>query len=639
MENTSDPNPLEILKTTKSAYFFVVKKPIATEDIASAFARILGDAGLAKDAALQQVIRETAPHGKKGGLPISFLVFPFEEDVPFFDNGPFKERKYAFVLLAEIDRFCIAFKRHVSALEGYLEQLETVERGVVLRLFASEDTAYQRLRLRNMSASRHVVRSRTLEADDLAEAMSPLGANRSIPRGLRLRVDKDIFSLVPNTSHVTKQEGRVHLKGLLEWAAAMVREIKSRQGLGASCRFLERFAADRDLASLPADVLPVALSLGIEEIFSIIDEEGGSLLRAGTDKEPPANVLVALREWAAALLDLEREDAKSFRIMSARTFLGGRGKGEVGRLRVNAKSLGIQIRILDEFDVRIGSETESLGKWLNRAQSFHVTFSEPQFAYFDGSLFEDRNLRENGNIVISCFETKWDFTGVDDEKGNFTRSSDAFSANSIFAVIERKIAADCDVLVCDDLGDEWADFIGVRSAGDPPTLSFYHAKFGQHTLSASKFSDVVAQGLKNLSHIYPTVADLEPKVKRWGQFYNAPGVGPTRIRRLRGTTTLGQASQALSRIVATANVLRRVCLVTSFVSKSAVEAAFDDLKAGRKVKPQIIQLLWLLTSFIGTCLEAGAQPRILCPEEVPPTRKKNGIDAALKNRVGRRKAK
>ena len=32
--------------------------------------------------------------------------------------------------------------------------------------------------------------------------------------------------------------------------------------------------------------------------------------------------------------------------------------------------------------------------------------------------------------------------------------------------------------MCDDLGDEWADFIGINGSHQPKTISFYHAKYG-----------------------------------------------------------------------------------------------------------------------------------------------------------------
>ena len=65
-----------------------------------------------------------------------------------------------------------------------------------------------------------------------------------------------------------------------------------------------------------------------------------------------------------------------------------------------------------------------------------------------------------------------------DEKGTFTPTHTVFDPDSTFGVVVNSVANGDDVLVCDDLGDEWADFIGLNSTSNPRRISFYHAKHG-----------------------------------------------------------------------------------------------------------------------------------------------------------------
>jgi len=92
-------------------------------------------------------------------------------------------------------------------------------------------------------------------------------------------------------------------------------------------------------------------------------------------------------------------------------------------------------------------------------------------------------------------------TDTTSEKGRFARAQTEFEEGSAFRVVVDHIAHDVDVLLCDDLGDEWADFIAVNTESNPPTISFYHAKHGEVSLSASAFHDSVGQAIKNLGRM------------------------------------------------------------------------------------------------------------------------------------------
>ena len=59
--------------------------------------------------------------------------------------------------------------------------------------------------------------------------------------------------------------------------------------------------------------------------------------------------------------------------------------------------------------------------------------------------------------------------------------------------------------------------------------------------------------------------------------------------------------------------LHRKCIIACpFLSRQDMENEFNNLAAGNKVRGHIIQLLWILSSFIHAAKELGIIPIIYC---------------------------
>lgn len=78
----------------------------------------------------------------------------------------------------------------------------------------------------------------------------------------------------------------------------------------------------------------------------------------------------------------------------------------------------------------------------------------------------------------------------------------------MFHVVENEIYQDADYLVCDDLGNEWADHIAIKD----DTISFIHSKCKDKAgLSASAFQEIVGQATKNIGNLDPSDKELDNK--------------------------------------------------------------------------------------------------------------------------------
>ena len=108
-----------------------------------------------------------------------------------------------------------------------------------------------------------------------------------------------------------------------------------------------------------------------------------------------------------------------------------------------------------------------------------------------------------------------------------TRKQSTFAKASIFNAIASEkgvIPFDEDLLICDDLNSECADFVAADLAGKK--LALLHAKTGGGSkISASDFHEVVAQAIKNLAYLTPN-AETPKGAKSWksGACWNTTAV-------------------------------------------------------------------------------------------------------------------
>lgn len=239
-----------------------------------------------------------------------------------------------------------------------------------------------------------------------------------------------------------------------------------------------------------------------------------------------------------------------------------------------------------------------------------LLFDDPALAYIDGSLFRDDALSGGGDAFLRFLAADPALAATTSEKGTFATGQTAFTGGSVFAAVVAGIATE-DVLICDDLGDEWADFIGVSTGAEPQRISFYHAKHGARSLSASAFHDAIGQGIKNLGRMSMAGPAMEGKFAGWADRYGADGV-QTAIDRLVRGGPMPVARDSIEHVASGLGTIHRVVLLTSSLSRADVEAQFATLAAGGAVRPNFVQLYWLLKGFFSACAEVGVYGSVIC---------------------------
>jgi hypothetical protein len=169
---------IEQLVINWSAQFFLRSKPLndaAIEGIFDALPATVKNAGRP----LFRVVRKVHK-GKK----YSAICFPYDRQTAFLaEEAGISDRVHGFMLVVEHGDLVAI---HKSALEVPAlfkgEWLGRIKAGNVERAVATAGAKFESMRLRLMTTSRQALRSKTLEADDLENAMPMASATRRLPR-------------------------------------------------------------------------------------------------------------------------------------------------------------------------------------------------------------------------------------------------------------------------------------------------------------------------------------------------------------------------------------------------------------------------------------------------------------------------
>ncbi len=597
---------IDWLQVSKSAYFFRERKPLTKSAIDELFRTIRKSHG-ARSNNLFSHNREA-----HGAAHWSALSFYFERP-PVFLNLPAghdQERICGFILLVEYRGYVAFFKAGLDLPSAFKSEfLERAEPDRVEKAIAQASATFEKIRLRNMSVSRYALRYKTLEAADLQGVLGPAGTRRFVPQGYRVRVGAEHYTATPNTGRVTERSDRLGHIELIAWSQLVVDRMSSAS---ETSPFIRNFARAAELGALPKGTVPSCFAVDVpaltDELFEsdepMVLVRGTGAAAAKIGKKHTLNILNALDRAFDVGADLRLLDA------------AGKAVGSLhqGKTRISLRALDIaeidNVYIQPAAKPLGAADAMPLKQHIDRSDVFTVLFSDATLAYLNGSLYRDEQFADGGGTFLSYFRSAAGLADAVSEKGTFAATQKAFSADSTFGEIANAFAQDNDVLVCDDLGDEWADFIGLCVGSTPKSISFYHAKHGDLSLSASAFHVSVSQAIKNLGRMVLEPEAVKKKSSGWMKDYKGEGV-QTKISRLQKGSKR-QLDAAITAVRNAPDTIRRVFIVTSSLSLGVLQGELDAIKGGEAPKPHFVQLYWLLMGYFSACAEVGANGYVVC---------------------------
>ncbi len=603
---------IEHLKIGRTANFYKRKKALSNNAITQLFAALRENA-TNPSRNLFREIRTTS-----GDARYSAICFDFARQPSFLKaEAGVWERIYGFLLIVEKEDLIAVLKSGLDLpsefRSNYLEKLAGHRIEIAI---AQEDAVFEKLRLRNMSTSRLALRTKTLEASNLENAVPVSSASRFVPQAYTVNRQDGNYSATPNTGRISNQLERAGVEEIVAWSAKIIDALNVEQGQSAA--FIKNFARPISLTDIPVETHPTFLAFDVGSLKESFYGEDVCHRLVRKQNEAFAEVT---REASEAIFDDLDQNFAIGPVADEYPIQDPENDTECGKVSIRKTRIGLpgfaRASISDIFvenlPVEAGVEPKRrlLSRFLDQEDRFVLLFSDLSLAYIEGSLFRDEAMLAGGATFMARLVSCDALANATDEKGNFTRAQTEFDADSVFGIVVNEIANDVDILLCDDLSDEWADFIAVQTTTHPPSVSFYHAKHGDLSLGASSFHISVSQAIKNLGRMSMPEGVMATKYRGWDRNYAGPRVRSSIARIVRGGTKR-DVETSINRIRTAPELVRRVYIVTSSLSRTEVSDVFTNAANGVQPTPHFVQLYWLLMSYFSACTEVGVTGYVVC---------------------------
>lgn len=277
------------------------------------------------------------------------------------------------------------------------------------------------------------------------------------------------------------------------------------------------------------------------------------------------------------------------------------------------KENGASIRVHVEGDNE--SSRKSLADFLNQKQDIILIGLDGGEIVYQGRNFYKIDYSYAEQALLELIERPANAPRCKTEKGSpkeiaALRRSRArkFPVGSIFrAVADRLVSIRFvdDLLICDDLGTECADFVAANF--EHHQLALVHAKAGNgKKVSASAFHEVVAQAMKNLVYLTRN-GEVPDGVGSWRLNAKWNGTSIPRLYRIPNGVPSGERlwNKLKSEIIGSSDPELYVVLVTTGCCD------FQELKQATsnpsKRSPEIAQLFHLLDGLNGYARQLGVR--------------------------------
>lgn len=546
---------------------------------------------------LLKIVRRSYPINENS-ITYSLCVFKYESKPTFIDEEVenWIESKLAYLLIVEVHDYIVISRKNISKVQEFIKQFQPLDYTILSTLFVNENTSFEKFSLKNLNVSDKALREKSLEALDLRENFSSLGANNYMLNSLRVKNEEEKTSLMLNSSRINKFGKKSGIEQFCNWSYSLVYRIKEHIEKET---FLSVFAEPQDYESMKDSLNPISILFIFSKLYD--DFENGRIVtffirNSKLGKERRFNLIQYLDSFER-LLKIEK-DENVFRIKNTVT-------GDL-ELKMNNKSITLQSLKLKNIILQKDDGYDiSFIDYINKYCSFILNFENIDLVYSNRKLFKDSKLLGNIEHFIKIFIPFEDLANITSEKGNFTINQTQFADDSIFNFVEKQFLDSSEFFICDDLGREWADHIGITE----DRVTFYLSKYKDSSFSATAFQDIIGQAQKNLGNLTPQNYQLMSKRDFWNRSY--PN---SNISRLRKGDNIDNFIHQYQSTIKNPYLKRECYLVINFISKAELQNNLNQLKGGINFaqKNETIQILWFISSLVSSCKEVNIDAYICC---------------------------
>jgi len=528
---------------------------------------------------------------------------------PSLSNKIFFETKLEFTLIYETNKFVAYFDDHNSIPKNN-EKLGTgksLNPRLLKKLFHDDEETYlTQVSLKNSNLGIRTIRSRALRAAKLNETISALDDHAQICT--------TVVGYIPEYSkkgektstrrYVGLSSGRVsqpnkgmNIKDYLEWIDGLIVTIKKSNNYKMTFnRYAPEYIEEID------DPTPVHILLDLLEIEKRFD-----LVNIHDIDDNSINISDVACEINQGSFELLANDIKC-------------------NVAINYDKVKRQY-LLSSADLdRIYRSTYKLHKkgivdYLNQAQSFRVIPKSEGLIYVYGEFYrpiyklgEDFNINEFAvgqtlfdisklaNTKFEKFPTKEDKTGWDESC--LFGFIDNFGEGTILG----DYAGDPNIVICDDMSTEIADFIYADQKNNK--IIFIHAKNSpkKRLYSASALHDVCSQATKNINYLGLFNSGFPPNLNLWDDDWKSKG-NTVKKRIRRGSESGKELWVKIRKITNHPLAEKEVWLV---LGQTLSKARFFHEISKPTPTPEAVQAAYLLHATMTSVASVGAKMRIFC---------------------------
>ncbi len=543
------------------------------------------------------------------GVIYSIRVFKEHPKTPGFMSVPeegWKEQKIGYFIFLEYRSHVAILRKYCTVPKTYADKLENIKYEDLIALFATENTQFQTVSMQNMDASNHAMRYKSYQALNLKENISPIGTSHYYLRSVKGANDDDRFALTIGASRINEFEKDYNIHALCSWVKDTIDAII---GVGAlESNFMKIFAKPEKYADVYQQLEPSSLLVFYGLIMVIHDEQGASFFHVKNGNRTLVDDATLYRYMQQIMRSYEKV-ATIVEPKCTRYFTGIDNAIEIKKRKSGIMLLNKtwkNIEIVGSID---GQYDGTLQDLINQQQLFNVYFTDTELVYNNKTLFRDTRLMSSAPHFVDVMKHKItrDFY-YEKHPGKSPAGMNDWHPDSMFKFVEDTFKQNYTYFICDDCGTEWADHIGIST----DRVTFFVEKHKASKDSASDFQDVVGQALKNLANLIPSDKQLEDRREFWAGLYQT-----SNMQRYR--SAVGNVDEAIAEWKKNnlrPNCKREMCLVVDFLSRANFKQQLDDIANGNAVphEAELRQRLWLLSSFVNSCLEYGVQPLIYCKQ-------------------------
>jgi hypothetical protein len=622
---------LDNLLLSRSAYFWQQAAKGTTFQARNILTELGASNGWVDGQPLLEVYQRA---GYKNAAAYSLIVFRKQREPAFLKNvaGHF-DLLYCMVVMVEYEGFLGWTARNVngvdSLLQGHAYPLPTK---VFHRVASQHSGNVKQYSARALDRKRTGVASKSISGNNLENTSSPFENRNFAVSGYHISEDDASRGIRITTGTSGAAEGgSCTLEEFVGYVVSFIDEViksdkasRTRDDDGVNNPFIKSFAKPVELSDLTNKEKATFVTLmgdALEQQHFAGEIELYRRMRGG--KMEPVKMDEVVQVVGGTFPLLEKGDGMYLLGSIMKAGQPNEYDDDMA-VRIKRKHIELKLPVLRKFYLQNRKEgTEiSIEDYLNEQKQFLIYFSGGTHVFLYGQLYEIGAIFDHAEALLQIVIKRDELMGMTSEKGELEKKDTSFPSDSLFGFVEQKLSAEhkCTYLICDDLGEEYADFIG----GNEEHLFFYHCKQNGHRnknnlpgISGSKFADIASQVTKNLEFMFMNVDSFAEKIDRNNRVYSLDKVKTT-IPRLTGPSFEKGTQGAVE-------VYRKFCehphsdtnrhayMVVDFLSKSEFEKAIKSaMKPNVRKPPELIQLMVQLNSLVSSCKAQRVNFYLVC---------------------------